>query len=34
MRLAKGRVQAKFEHRLGQLGARIKDRYDRNQGSV
>ena len=31
MRLAKGRVQAKFENRLGQLGARIKDRYDRRQ---
>jgi hypothetical protein len=31
MRLAKGRVQAKFENRLGQLGARIKDRYDRSQ---
>jgi hypothetical protein len=30
MRLAKGRVQAKFENRLGQLGARIKDRYDRS----
>ena len=34
MRLAKGRVQAKFENRLGQLGARIKDRYDRNPGSA
>ena len=31
MRLAKGRVQARFENRLGQLGARIKDRYERNQ---
>jgi hypothetical protein len=31
MRLAKGRVQAKFESRLGQLGARIKDRYERSQ---
>lgn len=29
MRLAKGRVQARFEKGLGQLGARIKDRYDR-----
>lgn len=29
MRLAKGRVQARFERGLGQLGARIKDRYDR-----
>jgi Polyketide cyclase / dehydrase and lipid transport len=32
LRLAKGRVQAKFEKRLGQLGARIKERYDRSQG--
>jgi Polyketide cyclase / dehydrase and lipid transport len=31
MRLAKGRVQARLEARLGQLGARIKDTYDRNQ---
>ncbi|MES2541307.1 MAG: hypothetical protein V4720_14705 [Pseudomonadota bacterium] len=31
MRLAKGRVQAKFETRLGQMGARIKDRYERSQ---
>lgn len=31
MRLAKGRVQARFENRLGQLGARIKERYDRGQ---
>lgn len=31
MRLAKGRVQAKFEGRLGQMGARIKDRYERSQ---
>jgi uncharacterized protein YndB with AHSA1/START domain len=31
MRLAKGRVQAKFESRLGQFGARIKERYDRTQ---
>lgn len=31
MRLAKGRVQARFEGRLGQLGARIKDRYERSQ---
>ena len=29
MRLAKGRVQARFENGLTQLGARIKDRYDR-----
>lgn len=29
MRLAKGRVQARFEKSLTQLGARIKDRYDR-----
>ncbi|MFO1202046.1 MAG: SRPBCC family protein [Tabrizicola sp.] len=29
MRLAKGRVQARFEKGLGTLGARIKDRYDR-----
>ena len=27
--LAKGRVQARFERGLGNLGARIKDRYDR-----
>lgn len=31
MRLAKGRVQARFENRLGQLGARIKERFDRSQ---
>jgi uncharacterized protein YndB with AHSA1/START domain len=31
MRLAKGRVQARFEKGLGRLGARIKDRYDRSQ---
>lgn len=31
MRLAKGRVQAKFETRLGQMGGRIKDRYERSQ---
>ncbi|MDZ4088637.1 MAG: SRPBCC family protein [Tabrizicola sp.] len=31
MRLAKGRVQAKFEARLGQIGGRIKDRYERSQ---
>lgn len=31
MRLAKGRVQAKFETRLGQIGGRIKDRYERSQ---
>ncbi|HLQ20582.1 MAG TPA: SRPBCC family protein [Tabrizicola sp.] len=31
MRLAKGRVQAKFEKRLGQMGSRIKDRYERSQ---
>jgi uncharacterized protein YndB with AHSA1/START domain len=30
MRLAKGRVQARFENRLGQLGTRIKDRYERS----
>jgi hypothetical protein len=29
LRLAKGRVQARFERSLGNLGARIKDRYDR-----
>jgi hypothetical protein len=29
MRLAKGRVQARFEKSLGQLSTRIKDRYDR-----
>lgn len=31
MRLAKGRVQARFERGLGQLGSRIKDRYERSQ---
>ena len=31
MRLAKGRVQAKFETRLGLMGGRIKDRYERSQ---
>ena len=31
MRLAKGRVQARFEKGLGQLGSRIKDRYERSQ---
>lgn len=31
MRLAKGRVQARFERSLGNLGARIKDRYERSQ---
>lgn len=31
MRLGKGRVQARFENRLGQMGARIKDRYERSQ---
>lgn len=31
MRLAKGRVQGRFEKGLGQLGARIKDRYERSQ---
>ncbi len=31
MRLAKGRVQARFEKGLDKLGARIKDRYDRSQ---
>lgn len=34
MRLAKGRVQAKFETRLGQMGGRIKDRYERSQVQV
>lgn len=29
MRLAKGRVQVRFERGLGNLCARIKDRYDR-----
>ena len=29
MRLAKGRVQARFEKGVGNLGARIKDRYER-----
>jgi hypothetical protein len=29
MRLAKGRVQARFERGVGNLGARIKDRFDR-----
>ncbi len=33
LRLAKGRVQARFESRLNQLGARIRDRYDRNQAT-
>jgi hypothetical protein len=32
MRLAKGRVVSRFESRLGKLGARIKERYDRRQG--
>jgi Polyketide cyclase / dehydrase and lipid transport len=31
LRLAKGRVQARFEKRIGQLGERIKERYDRSQ---
>jgi uncharacterized protein YndB with AHSA1/START domain len=31
LRLAKGRVQAKFEKRLGQMATRIKDRYERSQ---
>ncbi|MGL4238543.1 hypothetical protein [Tabrizicola sp.] len=31
MRLAKGRVVSRFESRLGKLGARIKERYDRSQ---
>jgi hypothetical protein len=31
MRLAKGRVQGKFESRLGGIGGRIKDRYERSQ---
>lgn len=30
MRLAKGRVQGRFEKGLGQLGTRIKDRYERS----
>jgi hypothetical protein len=34
MRLAKGRVQARFEKGLGQLGGRIKDRYERSQVQV
>ena len=34
LRLAKGRVTARFESRLGQLGARIKDRYDRSLASA
>lgn len=34
MRLAKGRVQGRFEKGLGQLGARIKDRYERSQVQV
>jgi uncharacterized protein YndB with AHSA1/START domain len=34
MRLAKGRVQARFEKGLGQLGSRIKDRYERSQVQV
>lgn len=31
LRLAKGRVVARFEKRLGQLGARIEDRYVRSR---
>jgi hypothetical protein len=31
LRLAKGRAQARLETRLGQLGARIKERHDRSQ---
>jgi hypothetical protein len=31
LRLAKGRVQSRFEMRLGQLGARIQDRYVRSR---
>jgi uncharacterized protein YndB with AHSA1/START domain len=31
MRLAKGKVQAKFESRLAGIGGRIKDRYERSQ---
>lgn len=31
MRLAKGRVQARFERGLGNLGSRIKERYERSQ---
>ena len=34
MRLAKGRVQARFEKRLGKLGARIAERYERSQVQV
>lgn len=34
LRLGKGRVQAKFEARLGAIGARIKDRYERSQVQV
>ena len=30
MRLAKGRVQARFEARLGQVNARIKESYERS----
>lgn len=31
LRLAKGRVQARFETRVGQLGARIEDRHRRSK---
>lgn len=31
LRLAKGRVNARFDKRLGQLGARIQDRYIRSR---
>lgn len=34
MRLAKGRVQARFEKGLDRLGARIKERYDRSQSQA
>jgi uncharacterized protein YndB with AHSA1/START domain len=34
MRLAKGRVQARFEKGLGRLGSRIKERYDRSQAQA
>lgn len=34
MRLAKGRVQARFEKGLARLGSRIKERYDRSQSQA
>ncbi|MBA3908444.1 MAG: SRPBCC family protein [Rhodobacter sp.] len=34
LRLAKGRVQARFETRVGQLGARIEDRHQRGKAQV